>query len=443
MENTIFSEFEIIQEIGAGGFGEVHKAKLNSTGEIVAIKFIHTNKLNDDELRRFSREIKIHKQLNHQNIIGVLSYDTESSRPYYIMPLAENNFNQLIVDYRMDNLGSMPEDEILFYFMQILDGIEYAHSEGVIHRDLNPKNILVFNDGRNLKISDFGFGKITNSESRTLTRTQTALGNEIYTAPEQWEEGNARHVDERSDIYSLGKILYELITNSVPYIIDFEKIKDSKFNYIIRKATKSNKLERYPSIKKFKEDIDYIISRGKFVFDVPAEAFDSLLSEYNSNFDSQKIEEILDLFISNNNDIDLFESRFMSLDKIQLINMYNDHKEKFLIVVEHYLHNIRGYHSFSFTDDIADFLSAILDIITIEVELKETILKRILNLGYDHNRFYVGNTFSKIVANMRTPNEILMVTSVLEDNPVASNWAKDYLYDHQLAPRILQILKEL
>ncbi len=421
---------------------------MKATNELVAIKFINKEELIGDELKRFEREIRIHNQLNHQNIIGIIDYyiTSEDSKPYYVMPIAEKNFSTFLREYREDNYAPMDDEIATMYFNQLLDGVEYAHSEGIIHRDLNPRNILVFNNGNTIKISDFGFGKRLNSDSESLTLTGTGVGTDIYSAPEQLHEGNAKEVDERADIYSLGKILYEMVTGDLPYIIDAERIKSSRFSYIINRATRHNKEDRYKSVSKLKEDLEYLVIKSKYLNEDPSAKFNELLDEYYRTSEIKILEDILDLFLAYHDSESLFESRFFLLEENIFKIMYNEYKDKLLTNVENYLYHTRGYHAFSSTDYIADTLEKIYSVISSDGndELREKILIRLCGLGYDHNRFHVGGiVFARVASKMTTGNDILLLISVLEANIAASSWNKTYLFEYTLPSRITEFLKTI
>lgn len=423
-ELIIPNSYEYICEIGSGGFGEVIKAK-NFCGCEVAVKILDLERVKDISVKRFAREIKIHNMLNHDNIIKILDFNTDedSDVMYYTMPLANKNFSQLLCEYRQDNIGNMDDGTVAYYFKQILDAVEYAHSEGVIHRDLKPLNILVFNEDK-LKISDFGLGKFINREMTVLTETRVGIGSECYAAPEQYQDGNARNVDERSDIYSLGKILYEMITLSLPITIDNKKIGNSKFKLLINKATKYDKEDRYSSIKEMRRVFDLLNGENESSKNSTIE-FKELYKVYFQNKDTSIIKKIIDILLENKKDYKFYTEEFMKIDKEILVEMNECYTEEFKEILQIYIKHIDTQHTFSFTDFITDFLLEILKIID-DFDIYEQIFDTILRLGYNHNRFYIANEISRYINSLEKVDRILIISEVLKRNRQESLWLKVY-----------------
>ncbi len=303
--------YTYIEEIGKGAFGKVLKVE-DLWGDEVAIKILNEDSINDISIKRFDREMKIHKMLEHKNIVPILDFNSEEEVPYYVMPLAKRNLSEELAAYREDNLGYMKEDDIAYYFAQILDAIEYAHSEGVIHRDLKPLNILVYGEST-LKVADFGLGKFISRDTESLTMTTMGIGSECYAAPEQYQEGEAKNVDERADIYSLGKILYQLITYDLPVVIDEEKIKNSKFKLLVMKATKYDKNKRFNSVSEMKKMFN-LLRGDKKKLKSTNQAFKEIYTEYINELDAGKIYELVEILLENEKNYALYTTEFMTID---------------------------------------------------------------------------------------------------------------------------------
>lgn len=424
--------YEYIDEIGRGGFGVVIKAK-DCFGNEVAVKVLDSNKIKDLNVKRFEREIKIHNMLNHENIVPILDFNIEESEDviYYTMPLALKNLSQELAEYRENNLtGNMDDDTAAYYFEQILDAVEYAHDEGVIHRDLKPLNIFIFDDEK-LKIGDFGLGKFVNKDITTLTRTRVSVGTECYSAPEQYQEANAKNVDERADIYSLGKILYEIITFSLPVAIDNDKLGNSRFKLLINKATKYDREKRFSSIKDMRRTFD-LLKGGSIRFRSSAREFTDLYKDYLENRDNDKIKKIVEILLENQNDYKLYTEDFMKLDNDILILINRNFKSEFNEIIKIYLKHIDTSHTFSFTDSIAIFLVKILKIID-DFDIYESIIDVLLRLAYNHNRFYVGEKLAGYIASLEDSDvdRILIISDVLKRNEFEAEWLKPYLLSYR------------
>ncbi|SFC95899.1 serine/threonine-protein kinase [Bacillus sp. UNCCL81] len=426
--------YETFKSLGKGGFGEVYEAKKYFSDEVVALKILHQVKMDEIGIKRFEREIKIHSQLDHKNIVPILEYDLGEIDyiPYYAMPLAKCNFVTLLAQYREDNLKPMDDEIARYFFEQLIDALEYVHANNIIHRDLNPRNILVY-DNDNLKISDFGLGKFIRKEVTVLTETKVGMGNDIYTAPEQWEEENARNVDERADIYSLGKILYEMLTGSLPISINPDIISNSKYKFLIKKATQYSKERRYSSVHELRRHFDLLSNN---VNNNSPQQFDEYLKYYFQTGANVYLNDILDLLISNN-DYTLYTKYFMKLDT-KILSVFKVHfYEKYQEVIENYFTQIEGKHTFEFTDKIALFLLNLYSIEPNNDELFEKITERLLTLAHDHKRFFIAKKLAEHVSNTKELNKVLTIIDILQTNPKEARWINIYLTKYSL-PTVLK-----
>ncbi len=216
MENLTgkqFKEYRIFSAIAQGGMATVYKARQEHLDRDVAVKVLPRQYAQEHQfVERFKREAKILAKLQHPHILPVYDYGIEGEYFYLIMPFIEGgNLEQLMAE------GPLPLPTIGRIFRQVGDALDYAHAEGVVHRDIKPSNILVDRRG-NCLLSDFGLAKV-NEEQRSskLTSSGLILGTADYMSPEQ---GLGQVVDHRSDIYSLGVILYELTTGQTPFHAD-------------------------------------------------------------------------------------------------------------------------------------------------------------------------------------------------------------------------------
>lgn len=202
--------YKIIEKIGAGGMATVYKAYQPSMERYVAIKVLPSDLAEDEEfVIRFKREARTIAKLEHPHILPVFDYGEENGIAYFVMRYLDTGTLR-------DKLqtSTLTLDDIDRIFTQLTDALGYAHKQGVIHRDLKPANILI-DKNNNLFLTDFGIAKLLeNTASARLTQTNSILGTPSYISPEQ---AAALDVDQRSDIYSLGIILYELLTGRVPF----------------------------------------------------------------------------------------------------------------------------------------------------------------------------------------------------------------------------------
>jgi len=209
--------YEIQSPLGAGGMGEVYLATQSSLSRRVAIKVLASSSASDPErLHRFEQEARAASALNHPNIISIYDVGREDSTAYIAMEFVDGRTLRSILE-----TGPLPIKKTLQFAAQIADGLAKAHAAGIVHRDLKPENVMVTRDGF-VKILDFGLAKLLSGpgdSSQNVTATMgsrpgVVMGTAGYMSPEQ---ARGDRVDYHSDIFSLGCILYEMITGKQPF----------------------------------------------------------------------------------------------------------------------------------------------------------------------------------------------------------------------------------
>ena len=201
------NRYEILEVIGTGGMAVVYKARCHRLNRLVAIKILKDDLSQDMEFRRrFHAESQAVAMLSHPNIMSVYDVSTTDEADYIVMELIDG----ITLKQYMEKKGVLNWKETLHFAMQIGKALEHAHSRGIVHRDIKPHNVMVLKNG-SVKVTDFGIARIM-SKSNTLTKE--ALGSVHYISPEQAKGGR---VDNRSDLYSLGVVMYEMITGRAPY----------------------------------------------------------------------------------------------------------------------------------------------------------------------------------------------------------------------------------
>lgn len=205
--------YRIINQIGQGGMATVYKAYQPSMDRNVAIKVLPGQLASSPEFRqRFQQEARIIAKLEHPHILPVFDYGENDGVTYFVMRyLDAGTLSEKMVKGR-----PLPLGEIDHLFTQLAEALSYAHGFGIIHRDLKPSNALIDSHG-NVFLTDFGIAKLLESASPRLTQTDAIMGTPAYISPEQ---ARADKVDQRSDIYSLGIILYEMVTGRVPFVAE-------------------------------------------------------------------------------------------------------------------------------------------------------------------------------------------------------------------------------
>jgi serine/threonine protein kinase len=213
MENLVgksFGRYHITDRLGEGGMASVYKAFDTNLERYVAIKVIRRDREDDSFLKRFQREAKALAHLDHPYILKVLDYGEEEGMPYLVMPLVAGG------TLKESLKQAMPYQEAAALLAPVARALEYAHSQGIIHRDVKPANILISQSGAPV-LSDFGVAKILEKmETTQLTGTGVGIGTPDYMAPEQW----LGQADKRTDIYALGVVFFQMVTGKLPYSAD-------------------------------------------------------------------------------------------------------------------------------------------------------------------------------------------------------------------------------
>lgn len=259
-------KYEIIKELGRGGFGIVYEARDTVLNRRVALKVLHPALIVDPQfINRFRREAELAAQMEHANIVPIYDFDQQGGRYFTVMGFMANGS----IKDLLSKFGPRTPSQTKAILEQIASGLAYAHERGVIHRDLKPGNILVDEHGVT-RISDFGFAKAMSATSgASLSVTGGLIGTPAYMAPELWEGKDAT---AQSDIYSLGCIAYEMLTGRIlfegdsaaqimtkhvihsPQISD--EIPEDWQDFLMRCLAKSPK-DRYPSVKALLEDLQW------------------------------------------------------------------------------------------------------------------------------------------------------------------------------------------
>ncbi|HEY5535061.1 MAG TPA: serine/threonine-protein kinase, partial [Ignavibacteria bacterium] len=268
--NQKILNYEIVSKITEGGMGKIYRARHTSLDRLVVVKQLHSQFTDDKHFKeRFLNEAQILASLNHQNIITVYDFIEIDNEFMIIMEYVDGDTIDEMIEKQG---GGFHHARAIHIFKQILSGFSYAHSEGIVHRDIKPSNVILKHNDIP-KILDFGIARMVQKDFR-ITKAGTKMGSLLYMSPEQIL---GMDVDSRSDIYSLGLLLFEMLSGALPYNIvnntDYEimecilkeEIKDINalipglpygIGNILRKACAKNASERFQTCNEFITALD-------------------------------------------------------------------------------------------------------------------------------------------------------------------------------------------
>ncbi len=305
----INDRYEIIRNIGEGGMANVYLAIDTILNRKVAVKILRGDLATDEKfVRKFQREASAASNLDHPNIVGIYDVGEDDGNYYIVMEYVEGRTLKSLIKRR----GALTLPEVIDIMTQLTSGIAHAHEKGIIHRDIKPQNVLILDDGL-VKIADFGIAQALNSNE--LTQTNSVMGSVHYLPPEQ---ANGTGSTYKSDIYSLGILMFELLIGKVPFKgenaveIAIKQMKDpipsvcdlnenipQSVENIVLKATAKNPKNRYDTVEEMKYDIKTCldedrINEPKVVFKYPEFEKDEevLQTRTRRNEDKIDVEEL-------------------------------------------------------------------------------------------------------------------------------------------------------
>ncbi|OBF19681.1 serine/threonine protein kinase (plasmid) [Mycobacterium kubicae] len=408
--------------VGSGGFADVFRATDRKTGELVAVKVLRdTASVEPEAIARFKRELKLLEGLRHPNVISVLAHgETDDDEVWYAMPLAQGSLADFVA--KVDGNPAM----IVDIMRQIGEGLRYIHTNGVLHRDLKPANVLRLESGE-WAVSDFGLAVHTERGTTPLTSTLRAgMGSWVYAAPEQW--ANARSADRRSDIYSLGKTLQQLVTGEFPVNTE---IPASPLRPVIERAIANKPTQRYESVDEFLEALQRALDAHEEYRSVEsreqtAERLrDRMLSPSTTPADlAEMLEWAATLDESNHDDMQALSRVLPWCGAPSIKFLWDNDRGTFQRVFQRFIdHVASSSFSFEYCDVLANFVRRAVSTTADSNVLRQSV-RALAELGPRHNRWHVRDVLVSILQDTKNDEMALAAVEGLRAvNRTDVNWS--------------------
>ncbi len=380
--------FRNLEKLGSGGFAEVWRVSRRTDNSLFAKKILIDE--STEAIKRFHREVRIFSKLDHPRIVKVLDIHLDNKPYWYVMPLYKYSL--------FDKLSEVihNKSEIFTIYTAIIEGMEYAHNQGVIHRDLKPENILM-NDFTDIAISDFGLGRTLDAKTSRKTQTGDAFGTFLYMAPEQMID--AKHADERSDIYSLGRMLYELYTGALTSLDQELTRLPVGISMIVDKCTKREPQERFQTVGELLNSFHAIFDIDKIRDE--KDKLRILTGELiaGDRYDDSTIEDLNVLICSFERNEDEIQELCMKLPQNIFADLYNLFPQTVHTIINIFTEMItsQGW-PFNYTDDIASACKKIVLAIN-DPTIRAKLIAAVMEVGVSHSRFFVINIFKDLICN--------------------------------------------
>jgi len=431
--------YEYSEKIGdEGGYGQVYLCKRVVDGVADEADFamkVLKDTSDEESVSRFKKEVRLLRSINHPGIVNVIDYNLGDEEPFYIMPLYKKSLKGYLDEQLIGNYA-----RIKTIFNALLDGVEYLHSQGISHRDLKPANILVNSDS-DLAITDLGLGLKIDSETTRLTHTGNWMGTILYMSPEQLRD--SKHVDERTDIFSLGKILYECVIGELRFI-DYNLL-PSGIRYVVGRCVKDNPDDRFQNINDLRNalnsSLDILI--GGIVKDSLKDIVKKIVStnDFSSTIMRRLIDRLINVSLKKEQDEIQIHEMIMQLPIEAIIELNKQEPELTLQVIETYIEDVisQGW-PFNYTDDIGDRCKEIFDNINND-EVKAKLIYCAGKLGISHNRWHVNDVFNEMLRSIVEGDLAFLTINELDKlaeyefknafrnssglNPIIQNWVNE------------------
>lgn len=398
----------MVDEIGRGGMGVVLRARDQDSDDLVALKFCYET--DEVALRRFAREVRCMELIKHEHVMPVLYSNLAYDPPYFTMPIAISSLSSEIA-------AGMSEEDALEAFKEICLGVQAIHNSNATHRDIKPDNAMRLSSMM-LVVSDMGLVKFDPRDSTTLTQTAAFVGTRMYCAPEQL--GGARDADSRTDVYQLGKTLYEMIAGEPPALIDTAKVPNG-LAYIIERATRQHPDQRYQSVGVLMDAVETYV-RAKSPDASPDREFEATFEESQSllksgRYKKDNLESLIPSVLRFRENSDVLTKQFERLPDELLTVMARNLASEMQGLLEVYnsaVDEVLSDRGLPYGEYVGKKMKNIFDN-TDDARLKALAIKITLVVAVRLNRYAAMEILDVMIARIERPEDALAVADVLRE----------------------------
>jgi serine/threonine protein kinase len=436
---VVDGQYRVHREIGRGGMGAVLEVEGVDDGQPYALKWC---RLGGSWLKRFAREVRLMERVRHRHVVPVLGSNLNTSPPYFVMPLAEGS----LADALPDLVGR--EHDGLAVFRQVCLGVRAIHESGIVHRDIKPANILRLPGGR-YAVSDLGVATLSARDTTPITHTRAVIGTLGFLAPEQLLPAGSRRADVRTDIYQLGKVLYQLLTGRPPALVEPEALPKGLAHILLR-ATSVNPNDRYHDLGELLDALRYYqLARD------PArnarEALENLVLEAETllrrrEFRSENVREILALLTPLDRlDPAAAVERFDRLPDALLPVLAGEFAVEFHPVLRAYTTAVRSRVAgfpFRYADQLARRMRLVF-LAARQPALKALALEATLIAAVGLNRYAAMHVFNRMLMSVTGVDVALPVAEMLRTHPRTYAMIADGAPADRLHPAVREVQRQL
>jgi eukaryotic-like serine/threonine-protein kinase len=426
------SSYVAVQCIGRGGFGEVWEARNSHDGQTCVVKFPRAP-YTEGELWRFSREVRIQSQLDHQHIVPILDFDLSSDPPWLVMPQAEMNLD--------DALPYITTAQALGLFLDCCTGVSYAHKNHVLHRDLKPENVLLFGPdteaGYRAAVSDFGLSRLFTRDTPLETQTNAQGGTPWYAAPEQLID--FKSADERADIYGLGRILEHILRYARVHDAEAEDTQ-RKLNYCVARATAQNPASRYGTVDALIADFRLILEQPQLL-ERPEDSGLALVQGLleAGQFESGDTAPLAQLLFQYRDNYRLMIRLVPRLPAPILRSLFLDHAEPMRQVLDSYIGFLREPLATDYAQSACKVLEAIYEISPSQ-DIRGTAITTIVSIASTYDLWDVGYIIARIIDNEHDPAVLLELREHFTANPEDGRWCAPFVRNLNMPNLLSQVI---